>query len=192
MQEQALRAFLQEVLPKKRYQHSLGVEETAVALAERYGANVEQARLAGLLHDCAKSYDNEATLEAALRYGMKLDAVYAASPQLLHGAAGAYRAREELGIEDEAVLHAICYHTIPDVQMGLLDKIVFIADMMEPNRNYPGVEDLREAASHSLEEAYLLSLSRTIIHVTERRQLLHLSSVEAYNALLWNQLEKRP
>ena len=190
MNEVQMRAFLQQTLPPKRYRHSLGVADTAVQLARRYGADEERAHLAGLLHDCAKPFSAADMIQAAECLGMIVDEVYRASPQLLHGAAGAYRAREELGVQDEAVLHAICYHTIPDEEMGLLDRVVFVADMMEPNRNYPGVEALRQAAERSLEEAYLLSLERTIVHVAERRLPLHPASVTAYNRLLFQQLEK--
>ena len=172
-------------LKKSRYEHSLGVADTAAFLARRFGEDESRARLAGLLHDCAREFPNEAMRAEADARGVSYGAVEASMPLLLHAPLGALLAREKYGAEDEAVLRAIARHTVGGASMTALDKIVYFADMVEPTRAYPGVEELRRLAREAdLDEMTLAGLTRSIAFVLEKGHLIHPDTVLARNELL--------
>ena len=172
-------------LKKSRYEHSLGVADTAAFLARRFGMDEEKARLAGLLHDCARAFPNEALRAEADARGILYGEVERTMPLLLHAPLGAHIAREVYGVEDADVLCAIARHTVGGAAMSPLDKIIYFADMMEPTRDYPGVEELRRLAREaSLDEMTLAGLTRSIAFVLEKGHLIHPDTVLARNALL--------
>lgn len=123
-----------EKVSKKRYTHTLGVAYTAVSLAMRFGADIEDARVAGLLHDYAKQYSDEKMIHKCRKHHLTITKTEERSPYLLHGKLAAYYARERFGIKKKEVLNAITYHTTGREDMGLLEKIIFVADYIEPNR----------------------------------------------------------
>ncbi len=164
---------LAEKVKGEKFEHSLGVEKTALALAERYGANREKAGLAGLLHDYTKQMDNVAL---AGKYGIAY-----LTEKTLHGHTAAALLKEKGYVEDEEVLSAIKWHTTGKAGMNMLEKIVYIADYMEPNRDFPGVEKLRELAFANIDKAVLLGLQMSINHIIENKSLIDTDSVEAYN-----------
>ena len=125
---------LKQKLNDKRYIHSIGVEYTAANLAFLYGEDVKRARIAGLLHDCAKCIPTDEKLKKAKKLGIPINSSEKANPDLLHGKLGAYYAKEKFGIKDEEILSAITYHTTGKPEMTLLEKIIFVADYIEPNR----------------------------------------------------------
>ena len=129
-----IRAELKEVLKPDRYEHTLGVEYTAAALAMRYGADVEKAELAGLLHDCAKQYSDEEIAMLLMEHGIMPTQSELRSPGILHAIYGPILAQERYGIDDEEVLSAIRWHTTGKADMSVLEKIVFTADYIEPSR----------------------------------------------------------
>lgn len=129
---------LKKQLKPKRFKHTLGVIDCAVDMAERNGADVKKAELAALLHDCAKNYSRDELLSVAGRCRIPLDDITLKEPQLLHGPVGAVVAREEYGVTDSEILDAIAYHTTGREDMTLLDKIIYLADFIEPSRDYPG------------------------------------------------------
>ncbi|MBP5200999.1 MAG: bis(5'-nucleosyl)-tetraphosphatase (symmetrical) YqeK [Schwartzia sp.] len=185
MDYEAMKRELASRLKKSRYEHSLGVADTAAFLAQRFGEDEARARLAGLLHDCAREFPNEAMRAEADARGIAYGEVERAMPLLLHAPLGASVAREKYGVEDGAVLRAIARHTVGGSAMTALDKIIYFADMMEPTRNYPGVEKLRELArSASLDEMTLAGLTRSIAFVLEKGHLIHPDTVLARNELL--------
>lgn len=185
MDYEAMKRELASRLKKSRYEHSLGVADTAAFLAQRFGEDEARARLAGLLHDCAREFPNEAMRAEADARGIAYGEVEQAMPLLLHAPLGASVAREKYGVEDGAVLRAIARHTVGGSAMTALDKIIYFADMMEPTRNYPGVEKLRELArSASLDEMTLAGLTRSIAFVLEKGHLIHPDTVLARNELL--------
>ncbi|MEA5002446.1 MAG: bis(5'-nucleosyl)-tetraphosphatase (symmetrical) YqeK [Christensenella sp.] len=157
----------------EKFDHSLGVEQTALALARRYGADREKAGLAGLLHDYTKQMDNVAMAE---KYGIPY-----LTEKTLHGHTAAALLKEKGYVTDEEVLGAIRWHTTGRAGMSLLEKIVFIADYVEPNRDFPGVELARELAFADIDKAVLLVLKTTIGHVVKNKGLIDTDSVEAYN-----------
>lgn len=127
---------LQKDLDAKRYTHTQGVAYTASCLAMRYGENAEKAFLAGLLHDCAKCIGKEKLLECCKKKGLPVNEAERDNPFLLHAKVGAVYAKEKYGIEDEEVLSAICWHTTGRPDMTMLEKILYVADYIEPARRH--------------------------------------------------------
>lgn len=175
---------LSRALDAQRLAHCIGVEAVAVRMAERFGVDPAKASQAGLLHDCAKNCSLEKMLELTRQYGEEPDDIMRASRALLHAPAGAALARLEYGEEDEAVLHAIRWHTTGCAQMNDLDKIIYLADMIEPNRKpYPGLEELRAQCMENLDEAMRTALRQSQAYVQERNQQLHPDTQAALDAL---------
>ena len=161
---------LQGELPGFRYEHTLGVEYTSACLALRYGADMEKARIAGLLHDCAKCIPTEQKLSDCEAYGLPVSEWERKNPELLHAKLGAVLARRDYGIEDEEILSAITWHTTGKPAMSLLDKIVFIADYMEPNRanKAPNLPEVRVLAFEDLDRCLLRILTDTVDYLAEK------------------------
>lgn len=180
--ETAIELRLRAMLTAECCAHSLGVRATAGYLAQKYGADIAGARLAGLVHDCAKNMSEAELVRAARAFGLKPDRIELAQPDLLHGPVGARLCREEFGIEDAAVLSAVTKHTTGDGTMTLLEKIVYIADYIEPDRAFPGVGILRAAAERDLDCAVLLAADQTIRYVTAQGWLLHPRTMAAREA----------
>lgn len=180
-----MKAILKSRLKPGRYRHSLGVADTAAFLARRFGADEEKAYIAGLLHDCAREYSNDAMKEEAVRRNIPIGAVEDAMPLLLHAYIGACRIAECYGVEDEEIAQAVWRHTVGGAGMTDLDKIIYFADMIEPNRDYPEVEELRQfAREKSLDEMLLKGLSESIIFVIQKGSLVHHDTVRARNEIL--------
>lgn len=178
-----MRQWLQQHLPAGRYAHCEGTAETAVALAARTGADQHKAYLAGWLHDAAKSL----SLGEMRRYAQgepQLDSMLWNSRNLLHAPASSGLCRKLFAIDDEEILAAIRWHTTGRVGMSLLERIVFLADAMEPTRNYQGVEEIRRAAQDSIESGMLASYRETFCFLLESGQPIHPVGIVARNAIL--------
>ena len=185
MNYEECKAELDKRLKRSRFLHSVGVADTAAFLAERFGLDVEKARLAGLLHDCAREFSNDDMISEAEKRGIAIGDVERSMPLLLHAPLGARRAEEIYGVKDADILRAIERHTVGASGMTPLDKVIYFADMMEPTRDYPGVEELRRAAREdSLDDMTLEGLSRSISFVVEKGHLIHPDTVIARNELL--------
>ena len=185
MDYETMKRELSGRLKRSRYEHSLGVADTALFLARRFGEDETQARLAGLLHDCGREFPNGDMRREADARGIEYGDVERASPLLLHAQLSACRAREVYGVDDDAVLRAIARHTVGGAAMTALDKIVYFADMVEPTRDYPAVEELRRLAREaSLDEMTLAGLTRSLEFVLEKGQMIHPDTVLARNELL--------
>jgi predicted HD superfamily hydrolase involved in NAD metabolism len=182
--EKAMLEYLHINLKESRFQHSLAVGETAIELALKYGEDINKARIAGLVHDCAKHMEDSELIKVAKLHGEQLDLIHLNNPSILHGFVGSIIAREVMGIEDEDILSAICYHTTGRKNMSILEKIIYIADYIEPLRKFHGVEELRRLSKIDLDASVMLSLENTIRHVISRRELLHIDTVDARNYLL--------
>ncbi|NLG87351.1 MAG: HD domain-containing protein [Firmicutes bacterium] len=179
-----IKAKLKRSLTAHRYAHTLGVADAAVQLAQRYGGNEDKAYCAGLLHDCAKGLGNEELLQTALAFGIVRDDIERACPDLLHGPVGAMLAWKEFSIDDTEILTAVALHTLGAEKMGLLAKIIYIADYIEPNRSFPGVDDLRTLAQQNLDQAVLRAMDSTITYVLQQSLPLHPQTVRARNSML--------
>lgn len=182
-----MRRELQRRLKKGRFAHSIGVANTAVKLAKRFGVDETTAYIAGLLHDCAREFENDELAAQAELRGIKIGDVERAMPLLLHPYIGAKMIKEVYGVDDAAIAQAIYRHTVGAPDMTKLDKIIYFADMIEPNRNYPGVDKLRDLAETAeLDEILLTAFSETITFVIEKKSLIHPDTVAARNFLLLN------
>ena len=181
-----MRRELQRRLNKNRFAHSIGVANTAVKLAKKFGADVDKAYIAGLLHDCAREFENDQLPAEAAKRGIEIGEVEKTMPLLLHAYIGAKMVQEIYGVTDSEIIQAIYRHTVGARDMTPLDKIIYFADMIEPNRKYPGVDELREFAekSSSLDEIILKALDESIIFIVQKKTLLHPDTIAARNFLL--------
>lgn len=158
-----LRKKIKDVMTKSRYEHTLGVEFTAAAMAMRYGADIEKAELAGLLHDCAKCIDDEDKLDECKKYGIEITDVEKRNPFLIHSKLGAFHAKHLYEIEDEEILSAIRFHSTGKPDMTMLEKIIFIADYIEPARDKaPNLKEIRQMAFTDIDEAMYMILKDTL------------------------------
>lgn len=165
-----IRKSLKKELDKNRYEHTMGVMYTAGCLAMANGYNIEKAQLAGLLHDCAKCIPDDKKLKICEKNKIAITNVERDNPFLLHAKLGAYSARETYGIEDEEILHAIAVHTTGAPNMSILDKIVFIADYIEPMRDKAkNLTAIRKTAFADLDAALRMILSDTIHYLNGRK-----------------------
>lgn len=178
LEDAELRACSLSMVKAKRIRHIMGTETEAVKLARHWGADVEQARRAAILHDCTKYWSLEEHLRCCDRYGLELDEMERQSEKLLHAKSGACMAKYVFGEPDE-VYSAICYHTTGRAGMTLLEQILYIADYMEPNRDFEGVERLRRLAYEDLDAAVLLGCEMSIADMEERGYVLHRNTLQA-------------
>ena len=180
-----LEAEVVSLMNPNRVAHVLGCRDCAVELARLYGENEVDAARAGLLHDITKAIDGPLQLTLCAEYGMILDTFSKAYPKTLHALTGSLVARRVFG-ENENVVSAICHHTTGRADMTLLEKIIYIADYVEPNRNFPGVEEMRAMAYTDLDKAVLMGLESAVAHVKRQGQGLAPATLEAL-AFLQNQ-----
>ena len=165
-----------------RVAHVLGCRDTAVELARVYGENEADAARAGLLHDITKAIDGPLQLTLCDEYGIVLDTFSRSFPKTLHALTGSLVAERIFG-ENENVVSAICHHTTGRANMTLLEKIIYIADYVEPNRDFPGVEEMRAMAYTDLDQAVLMGLQSAVAHVRRQGQGLAPATLEALEFL---------
>ena len=170
------------LLNPNRVAHVLGCRDAAVELAKRWGANEEDAARAGLLHDITKALDGPLQLTLCHEYGTILDEFGYKYPKTLHALTGSLVAERIFG-EREAVVSAICHHTTGKAGMSLLEKIIYVADYMEPCRKFPGVEQLRELAFSDMDAALKLGLEITLQHLKNQGDEVSPASREALEYL---------
>ena len=183
MSREALLAKMETVMPEKRLRHCLGVEKAARELAERFGLDVEKAGLAGLLHDYAKRVSDEDFLSLIDKYQLASDLKNWGN-NVWHGMVGIYKIQEDLGIEDAEILRAIEIHTVGSGTMSELDKVVYVADYIEHNRDFPGVDKARELAKRSLNQAVAYETVRTVEHLARKGMPIYPQTLETYNAFV--------
>ena len=177
-----LRACSYSMMRAKRVPHVIGVEEEAAKLALRWGADPVLARRAGVLHDCTKYLELPEQLELCQTYGVELDELERQAVKLLHAKTGACIARAVFG-EPDAVYQAIFWHTTAKADMTTLEKILYVADYMEPNRDFEGVERLRKLAYEDLDKALLLGVEMTIQEMEEKKRVIHPKTIQARDYL---------
>lgn len=181
-----LKRTLKENINENRYKHSIRVMETSEKLAEIYGVDILKAKIAGLLHDCAKYDSMDKILQETKNFGIILDDIMLENRGIIHGELGYYIAKDKYNIEDEEILNAIRYHTIGRKNMTDLEKIIYLADMIEPKRNFPKVEEIREKTYINLDEGLLFALEHSLIYLINKNILIHTNTVDARNSLLLN------
>jgi predicted HD superfamily hydrolase involved in NAD metabolism len=182
--DEALHAVKQR-LGKRGAAHCERVAQTAADLAQTYGLDVDLARLAGVLHDWDRDRSHSELVEAAEGEGLELTPTDEAVPYLLHARTGAAAVAEAFPDMPPEVVQAIARHTVGARDMTALDEVVYLADMMEPARDYPGVEDLRAAVGTvSLSELFALGYQHSIMHLVRSRRRLHPETLDVWNSLV--------
>lgn len=164
-----LRKKMEKAQDSRRFEHTLGVEFTSAALAMRYGASVIKAQTAGLLHDCAKCLTDKERVSICKKNNIPMSELERSNPFLLHAKVGAWLAKKRYGISDQDILNAIQNHTTGRPGMSLLEKIVFIADYMEPGRNHaPNLDEVRRLAFDDLDRTMLKILNDTLEYLDSK------------------------
>ncbi|MDD3925928.1 MAG: bis(5'-nucleosyl)-tetraphosphatase (symmetrical) YqeK [bacterium] len=188
MQRKEIETKLETMIGYERLMHSIGSADVAAELAVIHGCDREKAEMAGLLHDCAKALTHGELMELASAGGLTIDEAERLEPGLLHAPVGAIIANKSFGVEDRDILRAIAGHTTGDRDMTCLDKIIYLADAIEPGRTFPGVEELRELSRRDLDEAVLVLQERTINRLLHKRAIIHSRTIAARNDLLRRRL----
>ncbi|WP_455538646.1 bis(5'-nucleosyl)-tetraphosphatase (symmetrical) YqeK [Terrisporobacter sp.] len=185
MKYEQMKEKLKEMLPERRLQHSFNVSKCAVELSKIYGCDENKAKIAGLLHDCAKYFTDEQVEDCIKKFNIKLDHLEENNIALSHSVIGSYIVKEVFNVEDKEITDAIKYHTTGKENMSLLEKVIYIADLIEEDRNFSGVKELRDLTYEGkLEEALLMSFNNTIKFVIDNNQLIHSRTVKARNYIL--------
>jgi len=177
-----LRSVAMSYLKARRIPHVLGTEETAARLAVKYGADEEEARRAALLHDCTKRLDEAQQLELCKKYNIDLDQYEKKEEKLLHAKTGAAVAQAVFGVSD-AVYEAIFWHTTGKADMTTLEKIVYLADYIEPTRKFCDLSELRQLADEDLDKALLEAFTMAVEQLEREGTLIHPNSVRARDYL---------
>ena len=183
--------LIKEKMSKKRFIHSVNVAKAAEQLAVKYGGDVEKAKIAGILHDITKESPYDEQLKIMEINGIILDDVQQFSPKTWHAISGSVYVRRVLRIEDEDIINAIRYHTSGRAGMSLLEKIIFTADFIGEERDYKGVDVMRDKAKGSLEEAMLYGVSFSITDLTERQCAIDRNTFGLYNELVMEMSNKK-
>lgn len=181
-QREALK-IVEKELTEKRYKHTVGVMETAITLAKTYGVDEKKAELAAIFHDYAKFRPKEEMKKIIIEENMPAELLVYNS-ELWHAPVGAFLVEKEVGITDKEVLDAIKYHTSGRIGMTPLEKVVYLADYIEPGRKFPGVEDVRELAKKDLNIALEKAVKNTIAFLMEKNQPVYPDSFHTYNDLV--------
>ncbi len=175
------RKNLEMKLDPMRYEHSLSVSYTCVNLAMRYRYDLEKAELAGLLHDCGKRYSDDIILKKCKKHGISVSPEEEEAPAVLHANYGTWLAKHKYGISDPEILSAILYHTTGKPEMTMLEKIVYIADYIEPRRNKASnLPEMRKLAYEDLDEAMYQILKSTLLYLNKKGGKLEPITVKAY------------
>jgi predicted HD superfamily hydrolase involved in NAD metabolism len=188
-----IKKYLKKHLTKERYNHTMGVAYIAVSMAMRYNPDInsdefiKRAEVAGLLHDCAKCMDNDKKLNICDKNNIKYSRFEAENPYLLHGRVGAFIAKTKFGIEDEEILDAIEWHTTGRPDMSLLEKIVFIADYIEPGRKpVPELDEIRQLAFIDIDKTMEKILKNTLNYLNSKGAAIDKMTQFTYDSYIQN------
>ena len=181
MDLEILRDIMKQLLKQPRYIHSLGVEEVACDLAVIYGYDAEKASIAGILHDCARNLSDAELLSCCEQYHLQVTEMEAKCPFLLHGKVGAAFAKDLYGITDTEIINSIINHTCGRPNMSLLEKIIFIADYIEPYRKpLPRIDEIRRMAYNDLDRALVMILENTLNYLEQSKAEIDTMTVDTY------------
>lgn len=189
MNETQIKQMVQDVLSPRRFQHVSGVVETADQLAQRFGADPLKARIAAWAHDYAREWAVDRWYEVAQE--RRIDPEFMTVPELMHGPIVATMLPEVFGVEDEDIANAVRYHTSGRVGMSLLEKVVCLADYIEPGREFPGVVELRTLAEQDIDLALASAFDGTIRHLLDKHKPIFPLTLLARNDLWQNVTDKR-
>ena len=168
-------------LDKDRYEHTLGVAYTAMCLAMRYEVSLEKAEMAGLLHDCAKCMSDEKKIKKCIEHNISITEIEKEQPYLLHAKVGAYIAMDKYGINDIEIINAILKHTTGSRDMSMLEKIIYVADYIEPNRNKAdNLQIIRKMAFQDIDMAVFIIMKDTVQYLKNKNQKIDTHTLRAY------------
>ena len=173
--------IIKERLKPKRFVHSMNVADCARGLAEKYGADPQKAYLSGLLHDICKNDTEEKQLQMIQEFDIILDNVQSTQKKLWHAVLGAEYIKRVVGIDDKEIIDAVRYHTTARAGMTLLDKILYLADIISEERDFDGVDELRAAADVSLDNAITECLRFSVVDLCNSLKPVHIDTIAAYN-----------
>lgn len=166
LESRKIRKVLEKSLDKDRFEHTLGVAYTAISLAMCYDVDLKKAETAGLLHDCAKCLDNDKKLSLCEKYNIQVNPIERKNPFLLHAKLGSFLAMKKFGVRDKDIINAILNHTTGRPDMSMLEKIVFVADYIEPNRKHaPNLTELRKLAFEDIDLTLTRILKDTLCYL---------------------------
>lgn len=178
-----MKVMLQDALPRKRYEHSIAVYETALELAKVHDGDMEKVAIAALLHDCGREVPTKNNLMQAISLGLTIDEVERNQPILLHAKLGVYLAQKKYGVFDPETLEAILYHTTGAAGMTKTAMIVYLADLLEPSRGFFGIEEMRQLVKVDLEKTMMKAYALTIKYLLEHDLLIHPNCIFGRNEL---------
>lgn len=178
-----MKQILEKSLPHKRFQHSLYVYETALKLGKHYHGNLDKIGIAALLHDCGREVPTRDSFMYAVTHNIPMDFVEEHQPVLLHAKLGGYFARDKYGVTDPEILDAIMQHTTGASDMTQTAMIVYLADLLEPTREFKGIDELRDVARKDLELAMLKAMEHTMQYLLTYDLLVHPACLDGYNQL---------
>lgn len=181
-----IKSYLKENLKEDRYIHTLGVADTAKKLAKLNGVSEEKAEIAGLAHDVAKNLSKDKMKEIMEENNMVLSDVEENNTSLWHSIVAPIEAKNKLGIEDEEILDAVRWHTTGKVNMSKLTKIIYIADMIEPSRDFEGVENIKKTTFEDLDRGVYYGLSSSIEVLLTKNLLIDENTIQARNYFLFH------
>jgi predicted HD superfamily hydrolase involved in NAD metabolism len=174
---------LRRQLAPEDFGHCQRTAETAVGLARAHSADEQRARLAGLVHDVAKGLDDQELLRLAAEYGLAVNSVERKKPYLLHSAVGARMLVSSYGVDDRQVLQAVERHTFGAPKMSKLDKIIYLADVIEPLREFEGLERVRRLAETDLDAGFAAAYQGQLIFVVRKGGYLHPQTLTVWNEI---------
>lgn len=186
IKEEAIKNRLSKLLGRERFEHSLSVQRVAIDLARHHGIPEEKARLAGLLHDSARWMDRLELLAKAEELEMDIHPIQRLEPKLLHAPLSAWMAQEEFGIQDQQILSAIARHTAGAENMSSLDKIIYLADHIEPKRNFWKVDLVRSLAYKNMNSAIVECASSMIRYLVDKGLAIFPPTILTRNYYLMN------
>ena len=191
-----IKKYLKKHLTKERYHHTVGVAYTAMSMAMKYNPQPDnnefmiKAKIAELLHDCAKCMDNDKKIRICNKNQISYSKIEAENPYLLHGKVGAYIARKEFDILDEDILNAITWHTTGRPDMSLLEKIIFVADYIEPSRRpIPELNLIRQLAFTDIDQAVIKILENTLKYLNEKGNPIDDMTQKTYDSYIRTERE---
>lgn len=173
---------LKSSLDKDRYHHTIGVSYTAICLAMRYEVDLEKAELAGLLHDCAKCIPDDKKLKKCIEHNMSISDIEKKQPYLLHAKLGAFIAMDKYGVQDKEIISAILKHTTGSADMTMLEKIIYVADYIEPNRKKAeNLSLVRRVAFENIDTAVYYIMRDTLVHLQKKGIIIDTQTQKAHD-----------
>ena len=182
-----IKNYLNKSLTSSRYNHVIGVVATAKSLAKQYNCDINKAEIAALCHDAAKNIDNTELFKIMKEHNIELSIDEINTKNIWHAIVGPIVSKEVFGIVDEDILNAIRWHTTGRENMSTLEKIIYLADVIEPSRKFNGIEAIRECALKDLDAAMVMALTHTTIYLLERGFAVDINTVKARNYFLYNE-----